>query len=287
MTLNVTRNTCKYPSCDKRASYNFRGERVMFCKFHKKDGMINLTCKICEHPECDIIASFSLKDEKKRRFCATHKEVGMVNKKEVLKRCLTTLCTRYIHSKKYEGYCTNCFSRFFPDKSCQIKNFKTKEISVLNFVKENFGDLDILSDQRIPNGISKRRPDIFIDLGFQVIIIEVDENQHFLYNKISENQRIFEISRDVGYRPIIMIRFNPDGFSYPCKETNKNVIVPSCWKTNTNRVLQLSIKNFSFDRLHRFSWEQRLITLKENINYWIKHKTNKPIEILFLFYSES
>ena len=67
-------------------------------------------------------------------------------------------------------------------------------------------------DKKIQDGCSTRRPDLFLDLGYQIIIIEIDENQHIDYDCSCENKRIMELSQDVGHRPIVFIRFNPDDY---------------------------------------------------------------------------
>ena len=53
-------------------------------------------------------------------------------------------------------------------------------------------------DRRIAGGFSLRRPDIFIPLLTHIIIVEVDENQHYgkAYQE-DEELRNFEISLDV------------------------------------------------------------------------------------------
>jgi hypothetical protein len=125
----------------------------------------------------------------------------------------------------------------------------------------------------ISDGCSKRRPDLLLDLGYQIIIIEVDENQHIDYDTSCENKRIMEISRDVGHRPIIFIRFNPD--DYKSGEIN----VTSCWGTNKNSlcVVKKNKKN---------EWKNRLEELSRNIEYWTHNRTDKMIETINLFYNE-
>ena len=46
----------------------------------------------------------------------------------------------------------------------------------------------------------------------QIIIVEIDEYQHENITYSCENKRIMEISQDLGHRPIIFIRFNPDEY---------------------------------------------------------------------------
>lgn len=93
------------------------------------------------------------------------------------------------------------------------RNYKTKEYSVVKFIKENFQDLTWISDKKIQDGCSKRRPNLMVDLDYQVLIIEVDENQHEGYGNSCENKRLMEISQDLGFRPIIFIRLNPKNIS--------------------------------------------------------------------------
>jgi hypothetical protein len=71
---------------------------------------------------------------------------------------------------------------------------------------------EIITDKKIEGGCSKRRPDIMIDIGFQIIIVEIDENQDNNYDCSCEYKRIMELSQDVGFHPIVFIRFNPDGY---------------------------------------------------------------------------
>jgi hypothetical protein len=44
------------------------------------------------------------------------------------------------------------------------------------------------------------------------LIIEVDENKHDNYDCSCENKRIMLISQDLGHRPVVLLRFNPDGY---------------------------------------------------------------------------
>jgi len=126
----------------------------------------------------------------------------------------------------------------------------------------------------VQGGCSRRRPDLLLDLGYQVIIIEIDENQHNNYDCSCDNKRLMEISQDLGFRPIVFIRFNPD--SYINKNNEK---IASCWKCNKQGVMQLSNKSMS-------GWTQRLSSLKAQIEYWTNNKTEKTIEIIQLYYDE-
>ena len=55
-----------------------------------------------------------------------------------------------------------------------------------------------------------------------IIIVEIDENAHINYDSSCENKRLMELSQDLGFRPIVFIRFNPD--DYIDKEGNNGEI---------------------------------------------------------------
>lgn len=120
-------------------------------------------------------------------------------------------CKSVRKSKKYDNHCLRCFIHLFPDQPV-TRNYKTKETDVAQFITTNFPNFTWNLDKKIEDGCSRRRPDLMCDLGYQVIIIEVDENQHDKYDCSCENKRIMQLSQDIGHRPIIFIRFNPDNY---------------------------------------------------------------------------
>jgi hypothetical protein len=113
-----------------------------------------------------------------------------------------------VNNNKYDGYCVRCFIYQFPDKPV-VCNYKTKEIGVTEFIKEHFSNYNLIFDKRIDGGSSLRRPDILINLENQVLIIEIDENQHKKYDCGCDNRRLMELSLDVNHKSIVFIRFNP------------------------------------------------------------------------------
>ncbi len=113
---------------------------------------------------------------------------------------------------------------------------------------------------------------MILDLGYQVIIIEIDENMHHAYDCSCENKRIMEISQDVNHRPIVMLRFNPD--NYVDKNGKK---ISSPWS-----VLESGILTTKKTRASIKEWSLRLDCLKRQIEYWSdpKNKTEKTIEVV-------
>jgi len=188
------------------------------------------------------------------------------------KTCKNNFCSTIVKNK-YEGYCMYCFIHMFPEKPIS-RNYKTKEYAVVEFIKNKFSsNLTIETDKKIQDGCSRRRPDILIDLGYQLIIVEIDENQHRQYDCSCENKRIMELSKDLGHRPIVFIRFNPDDY------LNQGNNITSCWSLNKNGIC--NVKKSKIDE-----WSKRLESLETQINYWIKpeNKTDKTIETVQLFY---
>ena len=81
-----------------------------------------------------------------------------------------------------------------------------------------------------------------------------------------------ELSQDLGHRPIVFIRFNPDDYN-----NGKNIT--SCWGQDKKGICIVK-------KSKKEEWNERLNTLEETIQYWTDpvNKTNKTIEIIQLFY---
>ena len=159
----------------------------------------------------------------------------------------------------------------FPDKKV-ARNYKTKEKDVVDRVKETYPDFDWVHDKKIEDGCSKRRPDLLLDLGSHIIIIEIDEDKHSSYDSSCENKRLMELSQDVHHRPIVFIRFNPD--KYVDSEGNT---VKSCWRLDKNGVMKIM-------KIKEEEWKERITKLKGTIQHWIDNDSETTIAIVELFY---
>ena len=224
--------------------------------------------QICEHnkrrstcKECG--GSQICKHKKERKRC---KECGGSQ------LCKTPLCETHA-TKKYEGYCLACFVNNPENRDKPIiHNYKTKEKTVVDNIKETFPDFTWVTDKRVQDGCSLRRPDLLLDMGTHIIIVEIDENKHSGYECSCENKRLMLLSQDLHHRSIVFIRFNPDGY------TDQNgVAVKSCWKLNKLGVMSIM-------KTKEKEWNERIKCLKEQIQYWVDHPTEKTIEIVELFY---
>ena len=83
-----------------------------------------------------------------------------------------------------------------------------------------------------------------------------------------------ELSQDVGHRPIVFIRFNPD--SYVNKDGKK---ITSCWKANKQGIMTVPKNKVD-------EWNNRITDLNNQIQYWIDNTTDKTVEIIELYYDK-
>ena len=303
--VNVTHKKCIH---GKRKQVCIICDSSGFCK-HKREIRKCIECNgsgICEHKkrkwDCKLCDGVSYCIHNKYKFyCVECKGIGICihnKRKTVCKECKGgSIC---IHNKekrqckqcggsslcktpncetkkisKYDGHCAFCYVNLFPDKP-NSRNYKTKERSVTEFILNTFPEYTWISDKKVEDGCSLRRPDLLLDLGYQVIIIEIDETQHKSYEEICNNRRTMEISKDLDHRPIIFIRFNPDSY-----KDSMNKQINSCWKINKDGLCSLN-KN------KKNEWNNRLDKLKLTIDYWCdeNNKSEKTIEVEHLFFDE-
>ena len=78
-----------------------------------------------------------------------------------------------------------------------------------------------------------------------------------------------EISQDLGHRPVVFIRFNPDEYDN----------IKSCWGINGKGICTIRKSKIG-------EWKNRLSVLNNIIEYWINplNITDKTVETIHLFY---
>lgn len=245
--------------CPEEASYGYKEFQASRCKEHKEEGMHYCMRRACAHDQCHKTPSFNISRRHKAKYCHQHKTEGMVNVN--IKPC--KLCKAVGINSKYKPYCARCFFWLHPsDPRC--RSIQTKERHFTIKVKELFPQTVL--DKAIAGGCSKRRPDCLIDVESHSIIVEVDENQHQGYEDSCENKRIMEIFKDLGNRPLVVIRINPDRYQLD------GVDMGSCFdKKNA-----LKPKQFE-ERFHR---------LVQEVEYHISNIPQREITICKLFYTE-
>jgi hypothetical protein len=104
-------------------------------------------------------------------------------------------------------------------------------------------------------------------------MIELSEDVGYARNRELAHDfwRSLELAKDS--RLIIFLRFNPDDYI----KNNENIT--SCWSYNKQGICTVK-------KIKKNEWNERLNSLKEQIEYWInpQNKTDKIIEIIQLFY---
>ena len=269
--VNVKDKTCLEEGCTTQPHFNILGEKKpLYCSVHKKEGMVDVIHKTCIQEGCATQPAFNIVGEKTGLYCSLHKLEGMVDVKN--KTCKSEWCSTQVTGKKYDGYCLFCYMHLFPDKPVS-RNYKTKEYSVVEYVKNTFSEFEWVSDKTVYGGCSRRRPDLLLDLFYQIVIIEIDENQHTDYDCSCQNKRTMELSQDLGHRPIVFIRFNPDDY----EKDGKNIT--SCWGQDKTGICVVK-------KTKQKEWTHRLSILGEQLAYWTDpaNATTKTIETVQLFY---
>ena len=271
--VDVVSKRCIEPGCDTIPTYNNPGEKGgLYCSEHALDGMVDVKHPRCIEPGCDRLPSYNKRGEKGGLYCNTHKKDGMIDVKNP--QCKTPLCETFV-SKKYEGYCLYCYVNIFPDKPVS-RNYKTKERTIVDYLTKEFPSVGWIADKTISGGCSLRRPDLMVDLGYQVVIIEIDENQHIDYDCSCENKRLMQLSQDVGHRPVIFIRFNPDKYTM-----SNGKSITSCWGNN-----KLGLARIKPSKVKE--WNERLVALKNMVQYWLSPEniSEKTVQVIEFFYDQ-
>jgi hypothetical protein len=115
-----------------------------------------------------------------------------------------------IIGSRWQPYCFRCYCVLHPDADIPRK-YKLKEHLVRDKLIEEFKDsITMRFDKIVEGGCSRKRPDISIDFGSHCLMIEIDEHQHMNYE--CEQRRMQELYEDIGFRKIVFLRFNPDGY---------------------------------------------------------------------------
>jgi EsV-1-7 cysteine-rich motif len=260
---------CIEEGCRKFAAYNHpQYSKALYCQVHKQNGMEVVKNKKCIFEGCNVNAGYNYQNEKGSLYCGQHRLDNMIYKRTTY--CLSEHCmTQIHHNAKYRGYCFRCFIYTFPDEPVSY-NFKVKEQHVVDYIKEQFSDIELTLDKTIQGGCSKKRPDIFIDRYTHSVIVEIDEDQHSDYS--CENKRMMELFEDLGNRPIVFIRFNPDAYSNKDGE-----LVKSCF--NYHKTTGAPYVGDKDDFNHR------LTTLDNTMRTQIDNIPEKEVTIVNLFYN--
>lgn len=238
------------------------GDGSAFCKHDKRKSL----CKecggssICEH-------------DKQRNYCKECKGTSVCIHDKFKRQCLDcficpenfcTLCKSSSVRKGHAYYplCFRCYCYSNPSENI-TRRFKMKENYIDEYLKDNLSDeYTLVHDKIIAGGCSNKRPDWLIDILTHTVIIENDEEQHKNYE--CENKRMMQLFEDLGYRPLVMIRFNCDKYS-----GNKNL----CFKFSDKNILYPTPE-----------WDKRKETLLDRIKYHCENIPEKEVYLEYLYY---
>lgn len=208
---------------------------------------------------------------------------------------LCQICYETRGHKHVDGvlHCARCFYKTHPGVPNQ-RNYKNKENAVAEFLYERFSERFTMTFDRQVARVqpaaeasagaleqscrsSGRKPDVLIDMGEWVVVVEVDENQHkqSIYKTSScETKRTMQIFQDAGSRPVVFVRFNPDGY----KDAEGHVI-RSPWTVDgrTRGVQHVPVEN-------RSKWADRLETLADAIISVTSTRPTKEVTNLLLYF---
>jgi len=173
---------------------------------------------------------------------------------------------RYVESlDKKIRCCARCFYNFYPNDEIP-RRYKLKQHYFNEKLIEEFGADFFLYDKKIKCGCSGRMPDWFIDCFKYSIIIELDEEQH-KYESCDE-KRMMELFTNLGSRPLVLIRINPD------KYKGKNKKRKGCFDFDEKNTLICNEKKFN----------KRFNILVKMIKYYIDNEPEKEITMQKLFF---
>lgn len=175
----------------------------------------------------------------------------------------------YVNSNsRWSPYCFRCYCVLHPQEEIPRK-FKLKEHYVRDALIEYYKEtITMVFDRKVEDGCSKRRPDICIDFGSHCLMIEIDENRHVNYS--CEQKRMVELYEDTGFRKIIFIRFNPDGYTIG---SNKFI---SPFKFSKTGILQLNKEEMT----------RRIQELLTKINEFRNTEPTEELTVEYMFYGD-
>ncbi len=224
--------------------FNLPGLRPLYCSDCKTDDMIDVVNKRCI--KCNLKQPIFNLDGLKALYCNNCKNDDMINVKD--KKCIQ--CNKKRPHFNLPGlpklYCSDCKSDKMIDvvspkcKSCSLFRVQSKDDECYTcrrgpklirheiIIKEqlelsslkNYSSYDTSHPCSREMGIRKIRPDFTWETEKNIIVLEVDENAHRLYNVECEQGRIHEL-HELFQKPLILVRYNPDAKISILNQTSK------------------------------------------------------------------
>jgi len=240
--IDVKHKRCSYENCTKIPTYNNPTEtKALYCFEHKTPEMIAVDKKNCQHTKCKELAQYGLIN-KRPQYCLTHKQPNMINLILENKCCVLDCDNEYCHIVNNDKYCKTHIPENYgmtvkrlcrycdikEDASFVCKDCKKiqnkKEWAIVRYLRNAIDTKFEYNSSKMLQGCSKKRPDIYFELGTHCLIIEIDEHQHNTYEDTCECARINEIINGIGGKTVVFIRYNPDII----KNNGKHVTISQC-----------------------------------------------------------
>ena len=251
--VDVVNKRCEGLDCDKHPNFGMIWKNPTHCKKCADDDMVDVVHKRCAGVDCD----------KKPTHCGQCADDDMVD--VVNKRCET--CDSSKMNSKYNPNCAACHFYLHPDDP-RIRNYKTKEQAFMSPLQSKYPEM--ILDRIVIGGCSKRRPDGLLDRLTHSVIIEIDEDQHVGYESICDNKRTMELFQDLGSRPIVFIRLNPDAYTLEGKR------IKGVFSVSKTGVMTQNKKEFA----------RRYECLLKSVESAIAVVPTKTVSSVKLYYSE-
>lgn len=140
---------------------------------------------------------------------------------------------------------------------------------MVDALKTHFQDtLTLRCDKPVEGGCTRYRPDILIDFGSHIVIVEIDEFRHTNY--VCEQKRMVDLYEDMGYRNTVFVRFNPDGYHL------NSVHHPTPFPVLENGEMMIDEEEMS----------DRMYELIQTILFYKDCAPEEPITYAYLFYGD-
>jgi len=238
--IDVHSTRCKSTGCKELANWGDAATRkAAYCGKHRneEEGIVYVAGTRCTFPGCTVFATYGVAGTKKAVYCKEHCKEGNVG----VAHPQCTECSETRVARKGD-LCAICDVKI----NGASRKVHIKERDMVAAIKQFILELDasihsIVAkyDESIGAAYGSYRPDIHIDCGTYVIVIECDEFQHkprffrrvktktggddgdevyvtegicvAQYDEMSETKRMIGIHASRG-KPCYILRFNPDPF---------------------------------------------------------------------------
>ncbi len=230
--VDVRSKRCDHVGCIVRPSFGFPGGKGTHCRTHKLPKMVDVMNKRCKHVGCTVVNPVFGFVRRKGTHCNNHKSDTMV---DVMNPRCTSCKTTQTHEK--DKLCSACRQVQQLGASRKLIRIERRVIDMLILHGTIIDDERTKFNKSIGAECGGYRPDIYIDCGTFILIIEIDENQHRpryisrivngvvtpmvvgSYSPKCENVRMMSIvSKE--QMPVYFIRINPDKCTIDGKDIN-------------------------------------------------------------------